>query len=696
MRPPARGVTAGAWALCLFTCACMLVYLALYGSSEVGLWSVHMIDGGFPFIPVAAVLGAVLGALIVSRYPRNVVGWLLLIGQAGTAFGLAADSYSYRVLSEHAQGLGSAQAGHLAAWLSVFFGATYALSVTCALFLLVPDGRLLSRRWAPVLAAAVLSPALGAGVMLLAIPPSQVTLESGPEPSGPVPTALLAVTDILLLLAILGSAVALVLRLRRSTGMQRQQLRWITASAGLLALATVEVIVYQAVAQPTSDTWQALVPLYAAYASLPVCTGIAVLRYRLYDIDVIINRAVVLAALVLFVTGGYVAVVVVIGAAMGATAGGQFWPSLVATMLVALAFQPLRRRVLRLADRLVYGSRAAPYEALAEFSRRIGESPSTAELLPRLAEAVGRSVGAAHAEVQLNVRGGSGLSAGWPDRDAQPPDWRTAVTDRGEPLGDVAVTMPPGRGLRAHERRLLERFAEHAGVVFRNARLEAELQARVLEVAAQAQELAASRRRLLMIRDAERRRVARLIHQQVLTHLEPMPQAIDALPGRDPAQASETLDRLAAATEQALDALREVTQGIFPAVLTRRGLPAALRAHLEKSGMLGALSISPELEGRRFDMRIEAVVYFCCVATLQSAREAGHRPPATVLVQQVADDLELTFSGYGDDAVPGWAAADALTSIRDRIESAGGTVRVDSPHSKPTTLVFRVPCGERS
>ena len=113
-----------------------------------------------------------------------------------------------------------------------------------------------------------------------------------------------------------------------------------------------------------------------AYIFFSVTVGVAIFRYRLYDIDVILNRAIVLGTLAVFVSVGYIVVVVAIGAvlqAVGAPGSPLYWPSLVATALVAVAFQPVRRHVLRLADRLVYGTRAAPYEALATLGRRLAD-----------------------------------------------------------------------------------------------------------------------------------------------------------------------------------------------------------------------------------------------------------------------------------------------------------------------------------
>ncbi len=652
------------WVLCAFTCLCIAAYAGLYLASDLSLLRLAgVLEDGFPFIPLSVVVGAILGALILSRYPNNRIGWLLSIGQAGTGLGLAASAYAYRVLAENA--LGSPASGHVAAWLGHLFGAGFALPLTCALFLLVPDGRLLSRRWRPVMGVVILSYALYAGALIAAVPPQQTTVSLDRTPIGPLAEAFLVLSALLWILGVLGAAAALVLRLRRSTGVQRQQLRWIMASAGLLAVGAVVLITYQLTVQP-GQPWYAILPLYLGYASVPVCTGIAVLRYRLYDIDVIVSRALVLATLATFVTVGYVAVVVAIGAALGGRVEQQFWPSLAALVLVALAFQPLRQRVLRFADRLVYGQRAAPYEALAEFSRRLGRSPATSELLPSVAEAVARSVGAEHSRVSLAVAGTA--SVAWPDNAERVPDFEVEVRDSEESLGRIAVTMPPGRGLRRVERRLLEDFAAQARLAFRNLRLDAELRAQVDQVGRQSAELAASRRRLLAARDDERRRTAGIIQREVLTHLRPIPTSVASLDVTDTAAAQRTLARLEVATGGGLDALREVTQGLFPIVLTRRGLVPALRAHCAKVGRPDVLAAPPDLRGQRFDERTEAAAYFCSVAAL---RETDADAPTRLGLTVEHGCLVVSVTGTSRRPE---READERVAIVDRVEAVGGQV----------------------
>ena len=203
---------------------------------------------------------------------------------------------------------------------------------------------------------------------------------------------LLTVGWMLVAAALIASVVSLVLRLRRAKDDERLQLLWIASAAALLALGVVCILAIPRI-QGEEGTWLAALPLRVAQVAVPVCVAVAVLRHRLIAIDLIVNRALMLALATGVVAVGYVAVVVLVGLAVGGSTEG-FWPSLLATAVVALAFQPLRRRVVRVADRLAFGAAAAPYEALADFSRRLGDSPDPADLLPAVADAAGRAVNA--------------------------------------------------------------------------------------------------------------------------------------------------------------------------------------------------------------------------------------------------------------------------------------------------------------
>ena len=296
----------------------------------------------------------------------------------------------------------------------------------------------------------------------------------------------------------------------------------------MLALGVVCILAIPRI-QGEEGTWLAALPLRMAQLAVPVCVAVAVLRHRLLAIDLILNRALVFALATGVVAVGYVVVVVLAGAAVGGSTEG-FWPSLLATAVVALAFQPVRGRVVRIADRLAFGAAAAPYEALAEFSRRLGESPDPAALLPAVADAAGRAVNAHHVTVRLHVEAEPDETATWRAGEARAGDLvEVLVADGAGALGCVEVTMPPGHALRPHQLRLLRDLAEQTALAFRNARLTAELSGDVDRLARRTGDLAESRRRLISAGDAERSRLERAISRQVTPHLAPLPDQLRTL-----------------------------------------------------------------------------------------------------------------------------------------------------------------------
>jgi hypothetical protein len=273
------------------------------------------------------------------------------------------------------------------------------------------------------------------------------------------------------------------------------------------------------------------------------------------------------------------------------------------------------------------------------------------------------------------------VSATWPEPTDRVPDVDLAVGDRSGVLGRIALVMPAGRGLLPVERRLLDDFAGQAALALRNLRLDAELREQAEQVGRQAAALASSRRRLLAARDDERRRTATVIEREVLRHLRPIPDAVARLDLADGAATVSTLHRLEQATEAALDALREVTHGVYPAMLTHRGLVAALRGHATRIGRSGLVTIAAGLADQRFGEHIETAAYFCAAALL---------PEVDTLSLSTEDGSLVLLATGGPDR------ADA---VLDRVAAAGGrvswhagpdgrhTVRVELPVQPPPAPV---------
>jgi signal transduction histidine kinase len=626
-------------------------------------------DHGWPLAPLAGAGCALMGALIISRYPGQLLGWLLCAASL-LSVTLAADAYSIWVLE--GGGPGSPAWAHVAAWASPLLGWP-AFTALIMVFLFSPDGHLPSPGWRWAVWVTVAGVALDT-VGTLTIHPGEFVYGQDYGSRG-VSGPLLNAGALLVAAGLVASAVSLALRLRKAGDDVRRQLLWIASSAAFLAFGVVVVLVVPRI-QGAEGTWLAALPLRLAQLAVPLCVAVAVLRHRLLQIDLIVNRALLLALATGLVAAGYVLVVVVVGLAVGGGTGG-FWPSLLATALVALVFQPLRRRVVRLADRLAYGAAAVPYEALADFSRRLGDSPDPADLLPAVADAAAHAVRASRVIVLLHVGAGPDRTAVWPP--ASPDDPATAgiatpVADRGERLGSITVEMPAGRPLRTREHLLMADLADQAGLAFRNARLSAELSGQVEQLGRRTHDLAGSRRRLISAGDAERSRIERAIARQVIPHLAALPDRLRQLsgPGR---QATIPLDAallgpLVERLNTALEELREITRGVFPAQLARSGLGTALASLLGRTGSAGRLVVEDPAAGRRFDPRIEAAAYFCVT---EAIRDLGG--PVVVVLDAAGDQLRLVVSGSDHRGL-------AQGHMRDRVEAAGGSISITGEHGQ--------------
>lgn len=645
------------WLMFGATCVVTVAQGVLLLTSGVPFWSYDvLIDQGFPLLSIGAVLGAGVGALIIGRFPRNVVGWLFAAGQLGNAAGLLGKAALF-----HLTATGRTDAIPDALVVAAqLFSAFYTIAFLALIYLLAPDGRLPSPRWrlAPLVPIGAL---LAEDVVVLSIPPAVYLGEEQFDLGGPS-IAVLIVSNVAMGIAIGLGAAAVWRRLRAATGERRQQLLWLAASGAALTATYTLLLVVQLTLGLAP--WYCVLPLYLAYIFVSVSVGVAMLRYRLYDIDVILSRAIVLAALGVFVTVGYIAVVVTIGwalSAFGAGGADLYWPSLVASALVAAAFQPLRRRVLRWTDRLVYGERAAPYEALAGLNRELTDRPSPAAVPALVAEAAGRAVGAVRAVATVGPSDDPLVTSTWQRPNARPTarsvEHAATVTDRGEPIGCVSVEVPAGRGLRPFERDLLADIGRQAGVAFRGALLEAAVAERAAQVTASSAELERSRRRLVRAEDEARERFAADIDNRVVPSLV---SAQDALTG-----GGDLADRLADAidhVEAALAELRTVVRGVFPALLERRGLAPALFAAFERVD--GSELDLDGLPDERLGRDVEAAAYLFCVDVAPRDR------PGTVRLAVVDGSLVAEVAGS-----PG--SPDRWQHVRDRLAALDGTLTED-------------------
>jgi signal transduction histidine kinase len=675
----------------------LLTMAALAVSGWFGVANGDLMNA-FAFTPLLLAF-AVVGAIVASHRPANPIGWLFLAEGLGFAVGVATDTFA-----RHAIRAGAAPSSVAwADWLGAICGELGFLFVLA--ILLFPDGRLPSRRWRVVawliiageallvLMAVTSSAALRIQISAVRVSPVRLIPDSVAYPVvNVVQTAFLPLS--------VAAAVGLVVRYRRATPDVRHQIKWVAYASLLTAIA---LLISGLVFGNPIGALLAVGPL------IPVAAGIAIFKYRLYDIDVVISKTIVYGSLAAFITVVYVVIVAGIGSVGSGFAQAGSRPdlglSIVATAVVAVAFQPVRERAQRLANRLVFGRRATPYEALSEFAGRMGGTYAADDILPRMARVLAEGTGAGRAVVWL--KDGDGLVAGasWPAEGGPPPRPAPAtladgdppaiagagrvalVPYQGETLGALSVSKRPGEPLTPVEDKLMSDLAAQAGLVLHNIGLTEQLRARLAE-------LQASRLRIVTAQDEQRRRIERDIHdgaqQQLLAIADALATA-QSLAGRDEERERALVAQLKAETSGALETLRELARGIYPPLLADQGLPVAVRAQAGKAP--AAVEVSTDGVGR-YPPEIETAVYFCCVEALQNATR--HAPGSAVRISLAEDGAEVAFT-IADDG-PGFEPAAAtngagLRNMSDRLAALGGSCRVDSFPGRGTTVAGRIGTG---
>lgn len=625
-----------------------------------------------------------VGALLADRKPGNPIGWIMLT--IGISFAASSVAHAYSQWAPML-GPGAPTAVQWVAWVGTWSWAPGWSLMLTFLLLLFPDGHLPSPRWR-----------WAAWVSAVAIAFETVGSMMDPNPTGDAlyrnPLGIRSVHSVaaniggfqelagtgLTIVAAVACLVALVARYRRSRGDEREQMKWFVYG-GIAFIVLLPATTVLAEGRPILE-----VLAFVAVPILPAAIGVAVMKYRLYDIELVINKTVVYGALAAFITGVYVAIVVGVGALLGSAGRPNVALSIVATAVVAVAFQPARHRVQRLANRLVYGTRATPYETLSEFSDRMAGASAAEDILPNLAAAMAEGTGAARADVWL--RSGDELrpAAMWPPgvgprdpirlRDgsvptAEGPERIAPVSHEGELLGALSVTKKRGENLSPSEDRLIVDLATQAALVLRNAALTEELVARL-------DELAASRLRLVAARDEERRRLERTIQEGPERRLADLADNVVRTASRlpDGDRAADAIAGLRDDAVRALDQLRDVARGIYPPLLADKGLAAALEAQARKAPIPVAVDVAG-LD--RYPQEVEAAVYFVALEAMQNVASHARARRAWLRVADEGSTLRFEIRDDGDGFDPAETPFGAgLTTVSDRLAALDGSVAVES------------------
>ena len=388
--------TTAAWLALVLTAASValaagaLVCLALsWGAPLPDSW-------GFRGYAIVHAIGfTAVGAIVALRRPANAIGWLLLSAGVVAALGAFALEYGIYAIVGRAIAL---PGGIFGAWLGSWTWVLYVAGILPFVLVLFPDGRLLSTRWWPVGGAAILSVVVTTASLAFKAGPLQLAAYAD-NPFTPLPSSLVDTLGVIGVGTILpvtgGAAWSLVLRFRRATGIEREQIKWLAFSAvPLVGAGFASAVLPDKLGQVLAVFLQ---------LSVPVAVGIAVLRYRLYDIDVLINRALVYGTLSAMLIATYVATVILVGTALRPFTSGSELSVAVSTLATLAMIQPLRRRIQQAVDRHFYRSRYDAARTLDAFSVRLRDEVDLDAVRAELVSAVRDTVQPAHASLWLRA-----------------------------------------------------------------------------------------------------------------------------------------------------------------------------------------------------------------------------------------------------------------------------------------------------
>lgn len=627
--------------------------------------------GFWGFQSLNAMTMTLMGFLIVRRVPHNIIGWLLMAsGILAGLTGLSEEYAWYATLTRpslYPSGVLVVGLGH---WLWL---PSYAL-VAIHLPLLFPDGRYLSPRWRIVGGLGVLWMLLGSA-WLIFYPGPLTNMQTIENPFGldlaifktaalsPATYYLPALVpgQILMVLA----AASMVLRYRRAGPAVRPQLRWLAYAAVLMPVAGVLGQI---------DGWLFDVLLYLFVATLPVSIAIAILRYRLFDIDLIINRVLVFTVLTAFIVVLYVVVVGAFGAL--SQASGNLLLSLLATGLAALLLQPLREWLQGRINRWMYGERDAPAALLARLGEHLEKTGSPEAALKGIVETVAQALKLPYTAIALGEEGEIAAMYGLPQNAIQ----RFPLIYQGERVGEMQVAeRAPGEALTPKDRRLLETIARQAGAAAHAVRLTADLRR--------------ARQRLVIAREEERRRIRRDLHDGLGPQLASQTLTLDAvekLIERDPQTARTLIRNLKSQAQEAISDIRRIIYDLRPSSLDDLGLIGAVQTEIARytgSGINVQLNTPATLPA--LPAAVELAVFRIIQEALTNVVRHANASTCRITIQHQPDALCVEIQDDGRGLTAATLAGIGLKSMQARAAELGGQFDIQSYPGRGTRITAK-------
>lgn len=613
---------------------------------------------------------AVLGAIVVVR-ADSFLGWLMLWGTSLGSLGMMAHAGASAGVRDGQIDLVTQTCAWLGQWIQL-----PALGAFVFLFLLFPTGRLLSRRWRWFAGLTL----LGVGLITIG-----AALSPGPLAAHPAidnPTGIEGAGAVLNTIQTFGSAMVMIgtasaignlfVRLRRARNDEREQVKWVLFAAALLTATGAFAMGTEGALNELSFVFL-LVGLFA----LPVAMTVALTKYRLYNIDLVVNRTLVYLALTGCVIVLYVLIVGFTGSLLQRRVG--LVPALVATGVVAVVFQPLRRVAQDLVDRLMFGQRRDPYVALTGLATILQATIGPDEVLPTIVNALAGSLKLAYVAIESEGEGGLRTFAEVGDREAGTAE-HIPLVYQGTEIGKLLIVPLKGDTLTPMDRSLVEALAKNAGAA--------------VHAAALTEALRRSRSDIVAAREEERRRLRRDLHDGLGPELAGIALGLGAarnLAGNLAAETLELLERLQEQTDSAARSVRGLVDGLRPIALDDLGLSDALRTKAES--MFADSDIDLEL-----DVPTDAPVMPAAVevAALRIGLEAltnvlrhscANRCRLTLSVDDVLL-LEVTDDGRG---INGSHRGVGLGSMTERVQEVGGWLSIEDADGGGTSVRATLP-----
>jgi signal transduction histidine kinase len=655
------------------TAAVMATILAVGG----GVLAVFGRDVSILLLP-APLAYAWMGCVLLARRPGHPMGPLLCL--IGLADAFATGCYAYvRYAVVHSPG--SLPFSTLALWVNTWAYAPATSLGAMVLLLVFPEGRLLSRRFRPALWAA-----------LAFIPLSIAAFAFYPQNLGPLfryrhnPYAfpqldwLYETCGALAIgcgvVAGVGAVASMTLRWRRSDRVGRQQLKWLLAVLPFTVVSLIATLVFP-------GTWSLVLALPAGIL-MPIAIGIAVTRHRLYEIDILLNRAALYGLLTAGVAAVYLAVVVVAHSLFGVQ--GRGLPvQIIATVLAAAALWPLHDRVQRRVDRLFYGDRGVPYEALARLGRRVEEAADPETALNSVVKTIADSLRLPYAALELRLGDGWSPAATYGEAPSQVVAF--PLTFQRETVGRLLVgTRSRGEQLGPDDERLLADLARQAGPAAHAVALR-----RALDV---------SRAGLVTAREEERRRLRRDLHDGLGPTLAGLTLGLDTARARSASQPElqELLGKLKAETQRAVADVRRIVYGLRPPTLDEFGLVGSLR---EEVGRLQyeAPSLTVSLDASADDLAdlpaaVEVACYRIVTEALTNVTRHAHATQCSVRLR-LNHGLDMKICDDGVGLPEGWRAGVGIASMRERVTELGGDLVIEPNLPHGTRINAHLPGREQ-